>query len=194
MPSRAARDAGFFEGTANRCSRITDAARCARFTTSSRKARRLAACSIRPADASGAQPIPTLAQGTDCRAYLAAARLISSSDAGFSNAEVSPSFSPRYAARDAAHHFRVSRFRYVADENHFARRERFAEIACDVLFNLGGEAQTSPFASFFKTQKQTSASPLMESGTPIAAASLTLRDARRELIPPRPGRRVCRRF
>ena len=32
-------------------------------------------------------------------AYRAAARLISSSDAGFSNAEVSPSFSPRYAAR-----------------------------------------------------------------------------------------------
>ena len=32
-------------------------------------------------------------------ASYSAARLISSSDAGFSNADVSPSFSPRYAAR-----------------------------------------------------------------------------------------------
>ena len=68
-----------------------------RFTTSSRKPRRLAACSIRRAD----DDLPQVTvKARHSRARMpSAARLISSSDAGFSNAEVSPSFSPRYAAR-----------------------------------------------------------------------------------------------
>ena len=77
--------------------------------------------------------------------------------------------------RGAAHHLCVSRFRYVADENHFARRERFAEIACDVLFQFrceGDPALPDQFAFFFNTQEQTNASPLIEFGTPIPAASL----------------------
>jgi hypothetical protein len=61
--------------------------------------------------------------------------LISSSDAGFSKADVSPSFSPRYAARTLrANHFRVPRFRDVVDENHLARRERFPKLGGERVF------------------------------------------------------------
>src|SRR5205823_1475113 len=44
-------------------------------------------------------------------------------------------------ADDAAHHFCVSRFWYVADENHLARCERFAEITRYALFQFGGEGK-----------------------------------------------------
>jgi hypothetical protein len=37
-------------------------------------------------------------------------------------------------ANDAAHHFRVSRFWYVADENDLPRRERFAEMGGERVF------------------------------------------------------------
>ena len=43
-------------------------------------------------------------------------------------------------ARDAAHYFRISRFRNVSNEKHVARRERFAEIARDVCFQFSGKA------------------------------------------------------
>ena len=98
VPSRAARDAGFFEGTANSCARIADAACCGAL----QQAR---------ANRGGWRLVPYDVLMTSCahnsicvrRDTLSrapsAARLISSSDAGFSNADVSPSFSPRYAAR-----------------------------------------------------------------------------------------------
>ena len=63
-----------------------------------------------------------------------ATRLISSSDAGFSNAEMSPSFCQERGTRDVAHHSGVSRFWYVADENHFTRRECFARLDGERVF------------------------------------------------------------
>jgi hypothetical protein len=58
--------------------------------------------------------------------------LISSSEAGFSKPEVSPSFSPK----DAAHHFRVSRFGMSADEQHFLVSERFVRLDGERVFKL----------------------------------------------------------
>ena len=40
-------------------------------------------------------------------------------------------------AHNAAHYLRVSRFWYVTNENHVARRKRLAQIARDVLFQFG---------------------------------------------------------
>ena len=57
------------------------------------------------------------------------------SDAGFSKAEVSPSFSPRYAARTMrgiTFAFRV--FGYVTDEHDFFWRERFGEFGGERVF------------------------------------------------------------
>jgi len=62
------------------------------------------------------------------------ARLISSSDAGFSNAEVSPSFSPRNAARTTRRITFAFRVWYVADENDFTRGECFAELGGERVF------------------------------------------------------------
>ena len=57
----------------------------------------------------------------------------------FQRRDVAELFAEIRGAHDAAHHFRVSRFWYVADENHLAWRERFAEIARYALFQFGGE-------------------------------------------------------
>ena len=43
-------------------------------------------------------------------------------------------FAEIHGAHDATRHFFASRFWYVADENNFARRKRFAQIARNVLF------------------------------------------------------------
>src|SRR5207253_9619806 len=64
--------------------------------------------------------------------YAGAARLISSTDAGLSSAEVSPSFFTKVCgADDAAHDFRVSRFWDVGDEHDFFWGERFAQVVGD---------------------------------------------------------------
>src|SRR5437764_5117988 len=102
-----------------------------------------------------------------------AARLISSSDAGFSKADVSPSFSPRYAARTirritfAFRVFGMSSTKITSRGASALPRSR-----ATVVFNSSARPE-SALASFFNTQKQTSASPFIESGMPTAAASLT---------------------
>jgi hypothetical protein len=39
-------------------------------------------------------------------------------------------------AYDAAHHFCISRFWYIADENDFTRRERFAKLSGERVSKL----------------------------------------------------------
>ncbi len=104
--------------------------------------------------------------------YRAAARLISSKDAGFSKAEVSPSFSPKYAARTIRRITFAFRVFGMSPTKMISRGASALPRSRATFFFNSAASATSPFASFFKTQKQTSASPLMESGTPIAAASL----------------------
>src|SRR6266480_6053393 len=105
--------------------------------------------------------------------YRAAARLISSSDAGFSNAEVSPSFSPRYVARTIRRITFAFRVFGMSPTKITSRGAKALPRSCATLFFNSVARALSPLAFFFNTQKQTNASPLMESGTPTAAASLT---------------------
>jgi hypothetical protein len=79
-------------------------------------------------------PAVTFAIHTWNDAPYPATRLISSSDAGFSKADVSPSFSPVHGAHDPAHHFCIPRLRYVSNENYFARSERFAKLGGERVF------------------------------------------------------------
>jgi hypothetical protein len=60
---------------------------------------------------------------------------MSSSDAGFSNAGgVAEFFAEIRGAHDAGHHFRVSRFWYIADEQNFLGSERFAKLDGERVF------------------------------------------------------------
>ena len=117
VPSRAARDAGFFESSGKSPSTCYRRSMLWRFTTSLRKPRPSAACSIRRAEGRahfrarrletrtacmGVRALPNTPQtGVTRHLYAVTCRraLILFSDAGFSNADVSPSLSPRYAAR-----------------------------------------------------------------------------------------------
>src|SRR6184192_3267229 len=90
----------------------------------------------------------------------------------FQSGCVAEFFTQIRSAHDAAHHFCVPGFWYVCHKNHVARSECLTEIACHILFQFGRKSDIA-VRSLFKTQKQISASPLMESGTPTAAASLT---------------------
>ena len=67
----------------------------------------------------------------------------------FQIGSVAKLFTEISGSNDAAHHFRVSRLWDVADKNHLARCERFAEIARDVLFQFGGERGIA-LCAFFK--------------------------------------------
>ena len=107
-----------------------------RFTTGSHKPNPPAACSIRLAEGEGGKQscLPPTSRGHACPRHRAA-RLISSSDAGSSNAEVSAEFfAETSGAHNSAHHLRVSRLWYVADENDVASRERFAEMGVERVF------------------------------------------------------------
>src|SRR5437016_10691176 len=89
---------------------------------------------------------------------LCAARLISSSDAGFSKADVSPSFSPKYAARTMRRitfAFRV----FGMSPTKITSRGASALPRSRATFSFNSAASAirplpDQFGSFFKTQKQ----------------------------------------
>src|SRR3954451_2631600 len=57
----------------------------------------------------------------------------------FQRRGVAEFFAEVRGAHDAAHDFGVSRFWYVTNKEHLARRERLAKIPCYLLFQFGGE-------------------------------------------------------
>src|SRR5262245_47523203 len=80
-------------------------------------------------------------------------------------------------AYNAAHHFCVSRFWYVADENDFTRRERFAEVARNILFQFSGERRIAIFI-FYQNPKtnQSFACDGIRDANPGGFAHLRMRD------------------
>src|SRR2546423_17983 len=104
-----------------------------RSTTSSRKPRRSAAYSTRPAEFGASE-----SSRNSLRTFRGAFDFVERGRV-FQRGDVAKFFAEIRGADDAAHHFRVAGFWYVADENHVAWSERFAEITRDVVFQFGGK-------------------------------------------------------
>src|SRR5215208_4885651 len=86
-----------------------------------------------------------------------ATRLISSSDAGFSKADVSPSFSPRYTARTIRRITFAFRVLGMSATKTTSRGARALPRSRPTFFFNSPARARSPSAPFFKTQKQTNA-------------------------------------